>query len=386
MTRFIRRVRQAREDERGMMLIFAGLGLIAFMSASMLALDVGMFMVARSQAQAAADSGALAGAIALAYDDWDDRTPTGPAVQSAIKAATSDANAVMREKVSVLPSDVTFPAIDRVRVRVLRTTARGNPLLPILAPMFGIDEVDMGAVATAQAAPANAMTCVKPFTVPDKWEEHQTGTWDPTDTFERYYDNGPNKGQLRPDADVYIPRGQPGYTGYDAVRDRGTRVVLKATVSSTIEPGIYFPIAIGGVTGASEYDWNIGNCNTTVMGFDEPLVAEPGNMVGPTATGMEDLLERDPTAEWDVANRRPVSKMSPSPRVVIIPVFDPAFYDKGKREGRTADFKVVNYIGFFIERMQGKEVVGRITPVSGLLTGNGPAPNGAFPKVITLVQ
>src|SRR5919107_1080231 len=120
-----------------MMLIFAGFGLVAFMSASMLALDVGMFMVARSQAQAAADAGALAGAVALVYDNWNDRSATGPAVQSAIKAATAQANAVMNTPVSVEPGDVTFPAVDKVRVRVLRTTSRGNPLLPMLAPLFG---------------------------------------------------------------------------------------------------------------------------------------------------------------------------------------------------------------------------------------------------------
>jgi hypothetical protein len=37
--------------------------------------------------------------------------------------------------------------------------------------------------------------------------------------------------------------------------------------------------------------------------------------------------------------------------------------------------------------MQGNEVVGRITPVGGLFAGNaGPAPAGAFPRVIRLVQ
>ena len=50
----------------------------------MLAIDVGMLMSARSQAQNSADAGALAGAVALAYDDWDDRTATGPAVVHAI--------------------------------------------------------------------------------------------------------------------------------------------------------------------------------------------------------------------------------------------------------------------------------------------------------------
>ncbi|HEV3483774.1 MAG TPA: pilus assembly protein TadG-related protein, partial [Vicinamibacterales bacterium] len=59
---------------------FIGLGLMSMLGASMLAIDVGMLMTARNQAQNSADAGALAGATALFYDDYDDRTPSGPAV------------------------------------------------------------------------------------------------------------------------------------------------------------------------------------------------------------------------------------------------------------------------------------------------------------------
>ena len=45
--------------------VFIGLGMMAFLSASMLAIDVGMLMTARNQAQNSADAGALAGATAL---------------------------------------------------------------------------------------------------------------------------------------------------------------------------------------------------------------------------------------------------------------------------------------------------------------------------------
>ena len=53
---------------------------MGFLAATTLAIDVGMFMTARSQAQNAADAGALAGAVALAFNDYNDRTTTGPAV------------------------------------------------------------------------------------------------------------------------------------------------------------------------------------------------------------------------------------------------------------------------------------------------------------------
>jgi hypothetical protein len=64
------------------------------------------------------------------------------------------------------------------------------------------------------------------------------------------------------------------------------------------------------------------------------------------------------------------------------------YYAEGKLNGRTADLKVANYLGFFVERTQGNNIYGRITPVSGLIKGNGgaPGPTGAFPKAIRLVE
>ena len=59
------RLRHRLGDEAGMSYVFIGLGMMAFLSASMLAIDVGMLMTARNQAQNSADAGALAGATAL---------------------------------------------------------------------------------------------------------------------------------------------------------------------------------------------------------------------------------------------------------------------------------------------------------------------------------
>ena len=134
----MRRLQSRLRDERGMTLVMVATGLVAFLSATMLAVDVGMLMVARTEAQSAADAGALAGAIALGYDDYDDRSATGPAVQNAIAAATAAENGVMNAQTSVIPEDVTFPTVDRIRVRVQRSGVRGNPLSTFIAPMFGI--------------------------------------------------------------------------------------------------------------------------------------------------------------------------------------------------------------------------------------------------------
>jgi Flp pilus assembly protein TadG len=180
----MKRFHRIGRDERGMSYVFIGLGMTAFMSASMLAIDVGMLMTARNQAQNSADAGALAGATALLYDDFDNRSASGPAVTSAINAALG--NKVMGGEVSIEPENVEFPLdpegeATRVRVTVQRTV----PTL-VARPAFGIHTPNIGAVATAEVSPANAMTCVKPFTIPDKWKEMQTPPWSGDDTYDAF--------------------------------------------------------------------------------------------------------------------------------------------------------------------------------------------------------
>ena len=103
----IRELRRLRDDESGFSIVFISLGFLGFLSATMLAIDVGMLMTARNQAQNAADAGALAGATALAFNNFNDHSANGPAVQSAIN--TAKANSVIGQAPSVIPADVEFP-------------------------------------------------------------------------------------------------------------------------------------------------------------------------------------------------------------------------------------------------------------------------------------
>lgn len=59
------RIQHLNRDEHGMSFVFVGFSMMAFIAATTLAIDVGMFMNARTQAQNAADAGALAGVTAL---------------------------------------------------------------------------------------------------------------------------------------------------------------------------------------------------------------------------------------------------------------------------------------------------------------------------------
>jgi hypothetical protein len=386
------RLHHVARDERGMSLVFVTVSFMSVLTATTLAIDIGMFMNARSQAQNAADAGALAGAVALGYNSYTDRSVSGPAVQSAIN--TGKTNLVGGGVVSILPSDVTFPLDpdgqpNRVAVQVFRTVARNNSVPTLMGRLFGVDRVDIVASATAEASAANAETCIKPFTIPDRWIEKQTGEWDPDDTFDLYA----SKNKELANKDVYVPlkpKPDPNtdYTGYNPDRDRGLQLVLKANNESKVSPSIYNPWALPGRGGASDYREDIATCNSTKLAIGDFMDAEPGNMVGPTKQGTDDLVDKDPNAVWDesckcVKN----SAFRTSPRVVVIPVYDPVYYETGKQNGSNASLKIANFLGFFIEKMNGNEVVGRITPVGGIHSGSaGPAPIGAFPVVIRLVQ
>jgi Flp pilus assembly protein TadG len=393
----MRRVQRVVRDETGMSLVFIGMGLMAFLSASMLAIDVGMLMTARNQAQNSADAGALAGATALLYDSYEDHSAGGPAVTSAI--TTSLANQVMTGAVSVTPADVQFlpdptGEVNRVQVSVHRRASTGNPLSTLIASFFGMPTADVSAVATAEASPANAMTCVKPFTIPDKWiEVGPDAPW----TGDSEYDAFNNKDEPLPEseADVYIPAYYPGtttpnpnYSGYNNVKNKGQLLVLRAATGTNINTSFYYSLSMTDDMGGDDYRWNIANCNKSIYKVGDALVQEPGAMEGPTIQGAEELILRDPGAHWDDGTDTVVGSAfgTHSPRVFPIPLYDPEYYDSGKRNGRNASLVTANWIGFFLETVVGNGIYGRIIPIAGIRDKNGPQGNAAFPLAIRLVQ
>ncbi len=379
--------RRLRHDARGMSFVFVAMGMMSFLGATMLAVDVGMLMTARGQAQNSADAGALAGGVALVYDDFNDRSAGGPIVQSALGIARS--NAVMHADISVEPADVTFPAAPnpnaaRVRVQVYRAAARGNPVSTLVATYFGVTSVDIAAAATAEASPANAATCIKPWAVPDKWDERQTPAFDGTDTFDAL----DNQGNPIANPDIYYPVTHAGYTGYQNGTDYGRQVTLKpGNPNQAYSASHFYPIALSPNTGAAWYEQNIPGCWPGVAEIGNLIPVEPGNMMGPTVSGTQMLIDMDPTAYWSTSENGVMnSSYHPSPRIVVLPVFDPMQYEEGRQHGRL-EIKVANLIGFFIENLQGTDVVGRIVPMTGLIRdGGGAVPNSAFLRAIRLVE
>ena len=114
-------------------------------------------------------------------------------------------------------------------------------------------------------------------------------------------------------------------------------------------------------------------------------------MEGPTISGIEELIAKDPNAYWEPAPGCNCVKGSAygdrqSPRVFPIPLFDPDYYQSGKSTGRVASLKTANWMGYFVEYIGGTTIYGRIIPIGGIRDTTRPAGSSAFPKAIRLVQ
>jgi len=413
--------RRSRHPERGAILVQVAILLMVLIGFTAFVVDYGVMLVGRRQAQNAADAGALAGAIAMAFDanGWDDRTPTGPARAGAHQMALS--HGIWGEAPDVdVTTDVYFtdePAdmcpLDPagltpcIRVDVYRNQARGNPLPIIFGAAVGLVDQGVRATATARVAVADSSDCLKPWAIPDKWlDEHDItpvidNEWTADDTFDLF--DG-NNGPPLPTPDVYTPASEndPG-TGFTLATDLGDQVVLKQGGPATsLSPGVFEPVRIPSTycpepQGGDCYRYAIASCAGLPISIGDVLESENGNMIGPTNQGVDDLIALDEFAEWDTgsdpgsvinscAQGAPPCAGS-SPRVVAIPVFDTSHYYTTKRQG-LPQFKVVNILGFFIENMQGNNVVGRLTTAPGLQMGNGPPndPQSAFLTQIQLIR
>jgi len=68
-------------------------------------------------------------------------------------------------------------------------------------------------------------------------------------------------------------------------------------------------------------------------------------------------------------------------------MYDPYKYSLGKQNGRSADYSVANFLGFFADHVSGNSIYGRVTNVVGVVDPDaGPVPDLLFPKAIRLVE
>ncbi len=150
-------------DERGSVMVIVALTAFALIGLLALGIDLGALFNARSEAQRAADAAALAGASAF-LDQPRSQAPQ-VAEDRAIQYGTS--NEIRKQPIA--PADMSvWVNLDSSTVRA---QVRRDGVPTWFARLLGIDSVDIGAEATAWAGEAGAAQCVKPFALPDLWDE-----------------------------------------------------------------------------------------------------------------------------------------------------------------------------------------------------------------------
>jgi len=341
-------------NEAGSVIITFAISIAALFCFAVVAIDGAILMTTKNQLQCAADAAVLAGASA--YNLGDDEVRRRAAYYAENNFATQDtlrACIIDPDVDVVINRDVNDPW---VQVTTHRTQATGDPLrtyfLKILDVAAGAapsrpNRVDVSARAKANLVDECGARCIKPWAIPDRWEEHSVP---PNTTFDPA------------DGDFYDPLA----TGYKAPGDVGLRVTLKqGQPNGTGVPGQYYPVDLPPInkgtplTGADNYrDW-IATCCPFLITPGDTLQLEPGMKQGPTIQGVRDLIALDQNAYWD--GTKVVSDQGQSPRIVLVPFYDPNYAPESGRNN-----VIVSKIGaFFIEDMgQGSDVIGRFIQVT----------------------
>ena len=328
-------------NERGATIALVAVSLTAMLGMGALAVDMGMLLKARGDAQRAADAAALAGASAFLgakpHDAVDEaRTRALEYVAKNYVGATyldtgSQATTVTGTR-SVTTSEeavvVVIPDSEKVRV-VIRRASIGT----FFSRIFGVDAVPVAAKAAAIAATAGVGKCVKPFAFPDIWHD---GDDDVDMANNRLYDIGPGQGkggedwEWDPATDQYVPYGSATGTPtglgsswrncancyYKSDKnqtlywdDYARPIVLKkSNPQQTSSPSFFQPWVLpGSDPGGAAYRDNIVDCSGVEVSLNQDYSldptadtssysSKPGNMIGPTKQGMDSLISLDPDA------------------------------------------------------------------------------------------
>jgi hypothetical protein len=268
------------------------------------------------------------------------------------------------------------------------------------------------ATASARVAYGNAVNCMRPFAVADKWLEQVN----PANEYNHWTKVGNNAVEANPH-DSYVPPPGPGTpTGYKVYNangtpaDLGTQLVLKGgnnpnSNTDPITPGWFLalrlPDGTGGYnSGASDFSDAVANCIGNPVGIDDYIPTETGAMIGPTQQGFTALAATDPSATWNPGTKTVDYSCAPacapfSPRIVPIVVFDLDEFQWRRAAsnwtvcpGGGRCVRVRNILGFFASNMSGNDIVGYLLMYPGEFVVGNPAVgnNQSFLASVQLVR
>jgi hypothetical protein len=386
VVRVVRRVdlRALVSNERGATALFLAAGMSVFLSATAIAVDLGMLANSRTEAQRVADAAALAGASSLVFLPGNEQNARQWAKDYASR------NTVRGQPISLRDQDIDIVG-DTVRVRVLRTESHGGQVPTTFARVMGIGGVDISAVAAAEASSqVAAVGCLLPLTVADRWVNFGSPEWDPSEG--DYYEP------------PYRPDGSPNgnYVGYDEIGELFTLSPSQGgkgkapglPESSRVMPSVYNLWLPRGVNGTPELRIRIMGCpDDDPLGNGDPMWREPGNVQTLVDEFRDILADPEYSGQYYDDGCKCVRDANSGHEVVtgglrlrVVPVHDISTFVK---QGSGPHFAVSHFMGVFIDSVDPgpkgtANVYARVMPAFGL-PGAG-APAGPLVRAVRLVQ
>jgi|GEM_PF-4026997 len=392
--------RGALWGQGGAVMPMAGFIIIALLALAAIAVDVGYILVTKQQLQNAADACVLAAASAMILEEPEKTV----GVYDRVTDMCSRHRAGDEESITIVPSEDVVIEDNKLTVYTQKLRDRGNGLPLFFARILGIRYANVTAKAALEVYTSTSACCVKPWAIADRWDDETPITgypswqnndrwdgehfedlngnrlWDEGESFEDENGNGVydseyyNRELSQENLAGYIPELPPeGHIGM--------QLKLKVASQSDRAASSYFnPVVLPWpdddeypARGAARYEQSIIECNPTVIQQGEELFleSEPGRMVGPTNHGAKTIIQQDPTAYWNeqtnmVDHYGGGGALGESPRVIMIPVFDPRMWPgSGRLQGENS-VVISKIVAFFLEDLKQDVVIGRVTraPVS----------------------
>ncbi len=400
-------------SQRGAVMPLIGFLIIAMLALAAFAVDIGYILVTRQQLQNGADAMVLAAASAMILEE-----PTRTQeIEARVQDMAARHSAGNDESIYIVPSEDIVIEDMKLTVHARKLRARDNGLPLFFARILRIPFADVAAKAAILMVPTSTACCVKPWSIPDRWDDTTPIAGHPDWRNNNLWDGEPfddtNENGLHDSGEPFTDENGNGVYDsehYDRALSQaneegfipslppdghiGDAIVLKLDArGSRPAPSYFNPIVlpwpeeydIGG-RGADLYRRSIVECNPMTIEPDQELrvESEPGSMAGPTIQGAKTIMDQDPDAFWnDAINNvdHPDGGIGESPRIILIPVFDPRIWPTPGRltiKKRNA-VVVTKIVAFFLEDLDSHGVVtARVTkaPVScikGTQPGGGPS-------------
>jgi len=424
-----------RQSSKGMALLFSQRGavlpLIGFLIIAMLALaafavDIGYIMVTKQQLQNAADACVLAAAGAMILEE---PTKSGEVASRVIDMAGRHRAGNDGSVYIVAGEDIIIDGY-KLTVYTRKLQARNNGLPLFFAKILRIPFADVTAKAALLLTPSSTACCVKPWSIPDLWDDttpiagystgkspwQDNGMWNGeefTDSNDnRLYDPGEEftdgNGNGVYDSEHYDRElSQANEAGFIPTLppdgNVGMQVVLKlGSQGNRPAPSFFNPIVLPwpeeydmGGRGGDAYREAIMKCNPMVIEPNQTLEvdSEPGRMVGPTVQGTKVIMEQDPYAYWneeiDNVDHTGGGNIGESARIVLVPVFDPRMWPTSGRQTEQKGNAIVitKIVAFFIEDLDKDVITARVTraPIS-CIKGSQPGGGESFTWSYQMVE